>query len=54
MAESNGSGFSGLLAGLIIAAILVVGGYFIYTNGGFGHAQTAEINVNMPTPSGGG
>jgi hypothetical protein len=46
MAESNGSGMSGLLAGLVIAAILVVGGFFLF-NGGFGD-QSADINVEVP------
>ena len=49
MAESSGSGFSGFLAGIVLIAILAVGGYFLYTNGGFGHAHTAQINVNVPT-----
>ena len=51
MAESSGSGFSGFLAGIVLIAILAVGGYLLYTNGGFGHARTAEINVNVPNPA---
>lgn len=54
MAENNGSGFSGFLAGIVIVAILVVGGIFLYNNGGFGRAHTAEINVNVPHPTTGG
>ena len=54
MAEGNGSGFSGFLAGIVLVAILIVGGIFVYNNGGFGHARTAEINVNVPNPVSGG
>ena len=52
MAEGNGSGSAGFLAGIVLVAILLVGGYLVYTNGGFGgHAHTAEINVNVPNPA---
>ena len=51
MAENNGSGFSGFLAGIVLIAILLVGGYFLYSNGGLGHSRTAEINVNVPNPA---
>jgi hypothetical protein len=51
MAENSGSGFSGFLAGIVLIAILIVGGYFLYTNGGLGRAHTAQINVNVPTPT---
>jgi hypothetical protein len=47
MAESNGSGMSGLLAGLVIAALLVVGGFFLF-NGGFGGGQDTNIKVEVP------
>ncbi len=53
--DSGGGGFSGFLAGLVLMAILLVGGIFLYTNGGFGgHTKTAEINVNVPNPVNGG
>ena len=54
MAESNGSGFSGFLAAIVLIAVIAVGGYFLYNNGGFGHAHTAEINVNVPHSTNGG
>ena len=54
MAESNGSGFSGFLAGIIVVALLVAGGVFLYSNGNFGQPKTAEINVNVPNPVSGG
>lgn len=54
MAENNGSGISGLIAGLLIAALIVGGGLYLYNSGGLGRAHTAQINVNVPTPSNGG
>ena len=50
MAENNGggSGFSGLVVGLLIAALLVGGGLYLYNSGGLGGQRTAEINVNVP------
>lgn len=52
--DSGGGGFSGFLAGLVLAAILLVGGVFLYTNGGFGHQKTAELNVHVANPVNGG
>lgn len=49
----GGSGFTGLIAGLLIAALLVGGGFYLYNGGGFGQ-RTAEINVNLPDVDEGG
>ena len=54
MADNSGSGFMGLIAGLLIAAILIVGGIYLF--GGFNQSHTASIDVNVPkveTPTGG-
>jgi hypothetical protein len=47
--DSGGSGFMGLIAGLLIAAILVVGGLFIF-GGGLNQGGT-DINVQVPEVS---
>jgi hypothetical protein len=44
--DSGGSGFMGLIAGLLIAVIVIVGGFFLF-NGGFGQ-QGTDINVQAP------
>lgn len=46
---SSGSGFMGLIAGLLIAALLVGGGMYMYNHGMFGGGST-DINVNLNTP----
>lgn len=46
--EGGGSGFTGLIAGLLIAALLVGGGFYLYNHTG---QRTAEINVNVPAPN---
>lgn len=43
----GGNGFTGLIAGLLIAAVLVGGGFYLYNHTG---QRTAEINVTVPTP----
>lgn len=46
MAEDSGStGFMGLVAGLLIAAILVVGGIFLF---GGGLDRGTDIKVELP------
>lgn len=50
--ERGGGGFTGLIAGLLIAALLVGGGLYLYSSGALGE-RTAEINVNVPEPAGG-
>jgi hypothetical protein len=55
MADNSGSGFMGLIAGLLIAAILIVGGIFLF-GGGLAQHHTASIDVNVPeaaAPNGG-
>jgi hypothetical protein len=47
--DSGGSGFTGLIAGLLIAAIVIIGGFFIF-NGGFDQGGT-DINVQVPEVS---
>jgi hypothetical protein len=51
--EGGGSGFTGLIAGLLIAALLVGGGLYLYNSGNLGQ-RTAEINVTVPDADGGG
>jgi hypothetical protein len=46
MAENSGTGFMGLIAGLLIAAILVIGGLFIF-GGGLNQGGT-DIKVEVP------
>lgn len=51
--EGGSSGFTGLIAGLLIAALLVGGGLYLYNQ----DQRTAEININVPevpTPDSGG
>lgn len=47
MADSDGggSGFTGLIAGLLIAVLIVGGGFYLYSHS---NQRTAEINVNVP------
>lgn len=55
MADDNGgggSGFTGVIIGALLVAVLALG-FFAYT-GGFGGGETAEISVEAPEiPSGG-
>lgn len=53
MADNSGSGFMGLMTGLLIAAILVAGGFFLFS-GGLDRGGT-DIQVEVPeaaTPGG--
>ena len=44
--DSGGSGFMGLIAGLLIAVLLIVGGLFLF-NGGLNQGDT-DIKVEVP------
>ncbi len=54
MADGNGGGNSGLalIAGILLAIVLI-GGFFVYTGGHFGGAggTTHTVNLNVKTPS---
>jgi hypothetical protein len=48
-------GMSGVVIGLIVAAVVIVGGFFLYANGGFDRtASGPNVTIKAPSTTGGG
>lgn len=48
--SDSGAGAVGMVVALIMLAALIIGGVYVYRNGGIGGADETNINVTLPVP----
>jgi hypothetical protein len=51
----GGSGMAGVMVGLLVAAVVIIGAFFIISNGGFDRtASGPNVTIKAPATTGGG
>ena len=48
--QSNGGAGMGVVVGILLAAVLAIGAFFMFGGGLLNQKKTVDLNVNLPSP----